>query len=209
MKKNKLKRELLNMKSKIESRYEKHDKTRICQGDILKDFEYKEVYSESEFIDWDIPYIVVLTQDCDLESDHRNRNKMSLLDCDTGESADEEVTQDKFLQSILVCPAYPAKDLRKGIHLNGLDLTMESYNSDRWYPIKTNLNPRYHFLKKQLDMQIQDLVIDFKQYYTIPRNTIYRKYDDKYIGTLNELFRESLSQRFAFYLSRIGLPVID
>ena len=114
------------MKSKIESRYKIHNKARICQGDILQDFKYIEIFSEEDAIEWYIPYIVVMTQDCDLESDLRNRNEVDILDCDTGEAEEKvEITQDKFLQSILVCPAYVAPDLRKGIHLKDLDLTME------------------------------------------------------------------------------------
>ena len=30
-----------------------------------------------------------------------------------------------------------------------------------------------------------------------------------YIGSMKELYREDLSQRFAYYLSRIGLPEIE
>jgi hypothetical protein len=98
--------------------------------------------------------------------------------------------------------------VRLGTHLEELNLTMEKLNSDRWNLIKTNQNSRYYFLDKQSDLQIPDLVIDFKHYYSIQRDILYKEIKRHYIGSINELFRECLSQRFAFYLSRIGLPLI-
>ena len=79
-------------------------------------------------------------------------------------------------------------------------------SNTKWNFIKNNQDPRYHFLRKDLDLQVPELVIDFKHYYTIPRDFLYEKIEHHYLGTMSELFREFLSQRFAFYLSRIGLP---
>jgi hypothetical protein len=68
------------------------------QGDILRDVKFSDW-------DWDakkkdiiiyekeLPYIVILTQDCDLEWDSKYRTTTQKND-------------DKKLQSILVCPAY-------------------------------------------------------------------------------------------------------
>ncbi len=49
------------------------------------------------------------------------------------------------------------------------------------------------------------LIIDFKHYYTIPRNILYQNLDH-YNVSITELHREQLSQRFAYYLSRVGTP---
>ena len=121
----------------------------------------------------------------------------------------DKINQDKFLQSILVCPAYPAEKVRLGTHLEELNLTMVYLNGARWNLVKTNQNSRYHFLDNNSVLQIPDLVIDFKHYYSIPRNILYKEIKNHYIGSMNELFREGLSQRFAFYLSRIGLPLLN
>lgn len=77
-----------------------------------------------------------------------------------------------------------------------------------WNFVKTNQNPRYHLLKGVTELQMQEVVIDFKQYYTIPRDILYEKIVKNYLLSLNELFREELSHRFANYLSRVGVPII-
>lgn len=185
------------MKSKIDSRYVYFKGSRPQQGDILRDFEYKQWLLEKDgkgkIEKLTIPYLVILTQDCDLEQDYYNHS-------------DGEEKQDKFLTSILVCPAYTAESLRSGTHLEELGLVRESYNSDRWSPIKTNQNSRYHHLFPEPALQIPELVLDFKLYYTIPRDIVYQQFKKTYLGTINELFREEVSLRFTNYLSRIGLP---
>jgi hypothetical protein len=205
-----------------DSPYTTHNRERICQGDILRDLKYPEKYLpqhpedySSEESDEDqkalyIPYLVVLTQDCDLEGDYRNRNDILTFDCDTQEDCrKDKITQDKFIQSILICPAYPAKILKKGEHLGDLDFHMQNFKSGTmWNSIKNNTNPRYHFLRKNSEMGVPDMVLDFKHYFTIPREILYDKLEKHYLATINRLFRELLSQRFAFYLSRIGLPPI-
>lgn len=187
------------MKSKIDSIYIRHDDERICQGDIIRDFEYVDYASVvgGKIKIWKriIPYLIVLTQDCDLEWDYTNH-------------AEQKDNQDKFLHSILVCPAYHAEKLRKGTHLEGLGLKMRRINSDRWNLVKKHNNARYHYLEDNKELQIPELVLDFKHYYTVPRDLFYEEAKEHYIGTINELFRESLSQRFTHYLSRIGLPPI-
>ena len=55
------------LKSKIEKPYEKHDCQRACQGDIFKDFEFILVGQNQEVIEFKFNYIIVLTQDCDLQ----------------------------------------------------------------------------------------------------------------------------------------------
>jgi len=203
--------------------YIKHNRERICQGDILTDLKYPEKYLPHHPEDYSskerdeeekglyIPYLVVLTQDCDLEGDYRNRNDILKIDCDTQEDCrKDDITQDKFIQSVLICPAYPAGILKKGEHLGDLDFVMQNFkkSSTMWNSVRNNTNPRYHFLRKNVEMGIPDMVIDFKHYFTVPREILYDKLENHYLATNNRLYREFLSQRFAFYLSRIGLPPI-
>lgn len=187
------------MKSKIDSIFIKHSEERICQGDILRDFEYLEYTPNSKKtgsgIEKNFPYLLVLSQDCDLDLDCKYRTN-------------SKDNQDKFLFSILVCPGYLAEELREGTHLREYELKMQTIDKERWRNIKNNQNPRYHFLKGEKTFQIPDLVLDFKHYYAILRDVLYDNFKDCYIGSINELFREALSQRFAYYLSRIGLPTI-
>lgn len=192
------------MKSKIESVYiVDEEEERICQGDIYRDLEYDyRVYKDEKGgLETDtitLPYMIVLSQDCDLKSDYRNRSQ----------KAEEQESQDKFLHSILVCPGYLAGKLRYGTHLSGpgFNLTMEKYNGTRWDVIKDNKNERYHCLTADLNLQIPDLAIDFKHYFAIPRSKLYDSRKKHYVASINELYREALSQRFAYYVSRVGLP---
>ena len=180
--------------------YEKDSKKHnISQGDIFQDFNYVRwaelIEGDIEIDEIEIPFFVVLTQSCDLEWDFEDRNKS------------ENEKRDKYIQSILVCPAYIADLVRSGDHLEGVGLIMEKQTSAPWSIIKNN-NKRYHFLEKNEELGIPDLVIDFKQYYTIPTYILYKFYKNHFVGSLKPLFKENLSHRFAFYLSRIGLPDI-
>lgn len=186
--------------SQINSRYIKHEGDRIHQGDIFRDislidWEYEE--NNIKISDLLLPYAIVMTQDCDLNSDFINRQPK------------EPEKHDAYLHNILLCPAYNAEKLKDGTHLDDLKLTMEYQNSERWGLIKRNNNSRYHFLERDESLQIPEAVVDFKHYYTIPRDAIYEKMNGHCIGTVSELFRESLSQRFTYYIGRIGLPDIE
>ncbi len=190
--------------SRINKYYRMHNAGRVVQGDILKD-----VMS----IEWDItsedtndislitkinfPYILILSQDCDLDHDFKNRNDQ------------DAEKHDAYLQSILVCPAYLMAEFKDGVHLKELEMQMEKKGGDNWKKIKKNLDPRYHYLPSYTQFQIPELIIDFKHYYTVPVKFLYQVYPKHYVASIEELFRESLCQRFSFYLSRIGLPELS
>lgn len=187
--------------SKIDSPYWHPAFDRYHQGDILRDIiliQWAEEAEGDQSVQIQaqiLPYSIVMSQDCDLEQDFKNQTDAASKDTD------------KYLQSILLCPAYPALNLKEGSHLEHLDMKMGRLNSDQWRQVKSNNNARYHYLIGAPDYQVPDLAVDFKHFFTIPRNVLYRSdYKDKYIATISELFRENLSMRFAQYLSRIGLP---
>ena len=171
--------------------YFKKEGETIHQGDIFQDFP---TITINDF-EIDISFFVVLTQACDLEQDYKNRNE-------------EKETDDKKIQSVLVCPAYLSNKFRKGEHLNETGLKMEPHNSpSSWNIIKNNNNLRYHLLKGNFSMKVPELIIDFKHYYTIPIEIVYNC-KEHYLCSLDHLFKEDLSQRFAAYLSRVGLPYL-
>ena len=188
------------MKSKIDQYYEQHDCQRISQGDILRDFKFVISGKTGVQIEILFQYIIVLTQDCDLEQGSKVSN--ILEDSQTGL---KKVNQ--YLHNILFVPAFPAELLKKGEHLQGLyKIQTEPLASKLWQKIVKNSDYRYHFLPSCPDYQVPDLLIDFKAYYTLAFDYFLERYHKHYLVTVNELFRESLSQRFAYYLSRIGLP---
>ena len=152
---------------------------------------------EIEITEIDYPYAVVLSQECDLEQDYTNR-------C----NANEE--HDKFLPSILFAPAYLSEKLRYGKHLEEIGMKMQHISSIPWKVVKQNKNYRYHFLDQGLTLGVPELTIDFKHYFTVPRGLFCYQFlnEHHYVASLETLFRETLSIRFGYYLSRIGLPVI-
>jgi hypothetical protein len=177
---------------------------KISQGDIYRDldvvYDVKSVSIETgemEYTEITYTHSIVITQDCDLEQDYQNRGA-------------PEKGHDKYIPCVLLAPAYLAEQLKDGVHLKDVGLSMQKMGGTLWNSVKKNQSLRYHFLAKHLDYNIPELVVDFKHYFTISRNffcEIVMK--DKYMASLAPLYREHLSDRFTHYLSRIGLPDPD
>lgn len=173
---------------------------RVCQGDIFRDIEYieyvQEVKGTVEISRIVFPLVIVLTQDCDLELDFCFRS------ADSSKS-----TQDKYLLSVLVAPLYNLEHVRKGEHLTEIGMHMATIpgKTERQY-LETNQRPRYHYLNFSPDIPIAPSVIDFKHYFSV--NIIYlsKIKKDKFVCSVSLLYREDISQRFASFLARIGLP---
>jgi hypothetical protein len=135
---------------------------------------------------------LVLTQDCDLEQDHRVRG--------------EKQPSDKLLPAILFCEVSTAEELY-GI--------IRQTNKKLWDRIKINKDERYHFLQKvdpacdRLQQGLPELAIDFKRCFTLPTEEVHRWIE---IGEAQRRcvmvspYLEHLASRFAFFLSRIALP---
>ena len=185
------------MKSQITREFERvSPKIRFNQGDILRDISLKiqTDYDEEKgaLIDEiNLSYAIIISQECDLEHDFNSRNGST--------------TQDKYLPNILLLPAYKALSLKSGTH-RGDEIKGEIWDTKRWDPIKNNNNYRFHYIKENTDLQLPELVIDFKHVYTISRDYIYKDISKYYLVSVCELYRELISQRYAYFLSRIGLP---
>lgn len=174
--------------------YDVINKTRLFQGDILEGLSYEiPKLSEGKIIRITPPYSVVLSQDCDLELDYNHRN-------------DPNKNNDKYLQTVLISPAYLSDEFKLGKHMEAIGLKMNEWGGSLWDYIITNQNDRFHYLKEDLVLKLPSIVIDFKHYYTIPIEQIYSTYQKNYKISIKALFREDLSLRFTNYLSRIGLP---
>ena len=181
------------MESQINTKYIKRNyPNRLCQGDILKNVE---ILIASDF-DNDskeytrgfltLQYCVLINQECDLLADYNAR----VL------SNSAEIKADKILPSILLLPAYHAEQFKQGIHLP----QREKWNSDQFRIIKQNNNSRFHYIEAFEDLQIPEMIIDFKHLYTITANIVNKRINDFYLASINELYRESLSQRYCNYL---------
>lgn len=173
---------------------------RVRQGDIYSNVEFIEFAVEAKgLIDISkivFPLVIVLTQDCDLEQDSKVRYGKI-----------RSTTQDKLLLSVLVAPLYNIEHVCSGEHLSELEIKMEPIRREKTpgqYLI-SNQRPRYHYLDFPPGVPIVPSVIDFKHYFSVTVEYLRSKSRD-FVCAVAPLDREDVSQRFASYLSRIGLP---
>jgi hypothetical protein len=174
---------------------------RVCQGDIFKDVELLEYALEAKGI-FEIskivfPLVVVLTQDCDLEQDSRVRS-----------AGPHPPNKDKLLFSVLVAPLYNAEHVYTGEHLADLGMRMAEINRKKTpgNNLRLNETPRYHFIEFPEKINIVPSVIDFKHYFSVNINYLRQVKRKQFVCKVGDLYREDISQRFASFLSRIGLP---
>lgn len=174
---------------------------RVRQGDIFPNVPYYESYVEDKgefaLTVYEFPYVLVLTQDCDLEQNKATRNK--------NQSKPGPVENDKHLISVIVAPLYNSEHLLSGEHLSDIGITSQKFNSGLRRPVISNQNSRYHYIEFDESAVLPNSIIDFKHYFTISLNWLERNINDRTCG-LNPLYRELVSQRFSNYLARIGLP---
>ena len=178
---------------------ERHNFTRVCQGDIIRDVSCIEHVKEAEGIlsvsRIEFPLVVVLTQDCELEQEFRMRTEGAQ-------------SQDKWLVSVLVAPMYNAQHVYRGEQLSQMGLVMQQINQARTHGrlLRNNEIPRYHYMEFPSDVPIVPSVIDFKHYFSVNAQELANTKSSSFVCMVSPLFREDISHRFASYLSRIGLP---
>ena len=189
------------MKSSILKPLEIHECDRITQGDILRDFNFYFVTSNKEVTEISFQYIVVLSQDCDLE---QGQNGIDYINLSTSNT---KIKFNQLIPNILFTPAFIVDEIREGKQLeNFFNISCDRFNSEKYKLIKQNKDERYHFIEGNQDMQLPDLIIDFTVYFTVSTEFFLSNFKNKYLSTVNELYRENLSQRYCNYLNRIGLP---
>lgn len=175
--------------------------SRVCQGDIFRDVQFIEQVSEEDgFIEISritFPLVIVLTQDCDLEQDYRIRW-----------SRESTPNEDKRLFSVLVAPLYNIEHVYTGEHLDTLGMRMHPISKNRTpgKNLRNNTNPRYHYLAFPDNVPIVNSAIDFKHYFSVNIEYLKKLKQSHFVCKVAEIYREDISQRFASFLSRIGLP---
>jgi hypothetical protein len=181
---------------------------RIRQGDILKNVEMVEYAIEDngvmEISKIQFPYSIVLTQDCDLNQDYFNQQDVH----SKKQNSSDKISHDKYLMSVLVAPLYNYEHVRNGEHLSELELAMQLIEKNKTPDkhIRSNSNSRYHYLEFPVDVKLVPQVIDFKHYFTCNLNHLVKHKENNFVCSVSVLYRELISQRFANFLSRIGLP---
>lgn len=175
----------------------------ISQGDVFYNFKMISPYVEDEIT---LPYVMVLSQDCDLQSMSYEIDKLYNI-----EQSEQPIKVKQFIPNVLLVPAFSSAHIFDNTYLEKIykiTSVTEWKSSSLKDRVRQNKDDRYHCFRQFGN--IPELVVDFKCYFSVPiLGLLNNKYKAQYLTTINELFRESLSQRFANYLCRIGLPPVD
>jgi hypothetical protein len=188
-----------------------NDEQRPCQGAIYSDVLYVDrVERETDEGEERVlvqqilfPWVVVLTQECDLQWDYEAR---------WGDK--RPGTFGQVLLSVLAAPMYHADHLHGGTHLSALKVharedapfVCHHIPTDHWDKyVRKNRDPRYHYMDLPESLRLPPVVIDFKHYFGISAEVLAQS-RDKCLGRLGNLDRLHVSQRFASFLTRVGIP---
>ena len=176
---------------------------RINQGDVFSNIihieNWEEVDNTLEISRVHYPYIVILSQDCDLREDNSVRS--------TG-------INDRALVSVLAAPLYNLDLFLRGEHLQHLQINARSFNrknkkgnpTTEYKNLTNNEIPRYHTLEFPEEIHLANSVVDFKHYFSLSVQYLIKIKELHFEYPIPFLYRELLCQRFSNYLSRIGLP---
>lgn len=185
-------------KLKISAKKSKTSQRRICQGDIFTNIEIIEnLKVEGSKIVLNkliFPFIICLNQECDLENDYH-----------TSISESNEC-RDSHLLHLAIAPAFIFEQFLNGTHWGKIfnNNTPSKRSETKVKLIMDNEIPRFHYLKFH-ENEMPELIVDFRHFFTINRDFLYSNLDRR-LCSLDNLFKEKLSQRFSYFISRIGLP---
>ena len=143
------------------------------------------------------PYSIVLTQACDIASYYKIRGKQD----DNGRINRQVIAQ------LILCPAFDEDKFKSGDHL------VEQYNyqtevlpSGDWKAIMKQGRERFHYLPCN-GVDLPNLVIDFKQYFTVPiEGAEIALKDVRQSYKLDHIYYTELADRFAHFLQRVAIP---
>ena len=173
----------------------------LRQGEVLTGLRIKKLAvesvtdgSEDLLVTVPFAFVIVASQDCDLEQDHRIR---------FGDSDKIPTLPSVLLYEVVTAEALKASrpDLNRG--------------SLPWTNAQQNKNERYHFLEavpQDCDARgegLPELAIDFKRYLTVPTEELYARTargDVHRRSRLESPFLEHWSFRHAAFQCRVALP---
>lgn len=135
------------------------------------------------------PFVVVLSQDCDLLQDFERRQ--------AGKSED-------LLSSVFLCPASDVTEFE----------TASKKGRQEKKLIKQNQFPRFHYLRDlpagddSLKEGLPELVLDFKRVFRAPTDEVYYWLaTSKRRCRLVAPYSDHLCNRYSAYIGRVGLPL--
>lgn len=186
------------LENQIKEYYIVKDNTlRIEQGDLLKDVPISQIISENkdtiETIDIVFHHMLVISQDCDLEQFF-------------GAQERDKIHMNQYLHNVILLPCFYRDEIERGTCSDFVGIEQDALSKKQIDKIKKDEILRYQYIRDNNPLAIPELFIDFKAYYTLSPNYLYGMYKNRYMATINALFRERITQRYANYISRIGLP---
>jgi hypothetical protein len=140
------------------------------------------------------PYVIVVTQDCDLEQDHRARTS----------AESPAIPIEKLMPNILFVQAVTWQELIAGLP-KGKDIMKR---------VMQNKDERYQVIE-QIDAPVDAagegvpaLGVDFRRCFTVPTDEVYVQLSSnaRRRCRLNSPYLEHFSKRFADFLNRVALP---
>ena len=177
----------------------------ISQGDIFQNVRYAYIDFEDDekvnIVELEFPLAIIISQACDVRFMDELQAKRS-----------GKIT--KFMPSILLCPIYDESTLKKAKHIdeitlkNILELTNDIFfYSKDVHVTKNDLHYRYHALNVTMNKKvlIQDMIIDYKHYFSVPIKYLFENKSNR-IASLEPIFAEQITLKFANYLSRVAIP---
>lgn len=141
-------------------------------------------------------YSVIVSQDCDLNSDFYNREEMEANVEKKGK------LEPKLLSNVLLCEA----SMWSSLSAIGID------SKDR---LKKNQDIKYHYLQNVSEKQdlkgvgIDALVISFHRSFSVSTKDLLERIKTAQTdrrAIMNSPYFEHLSDRFTYYVGRVGLP---
>ena len=180
----------------------------ICQGDVFTDVQYNYIDCESndsvEIVQYTFPMAMIISQACDV---------ISMSEMTIGGAG----MTTKFMPSVLMCPIYDADNARQTNHINTVfkelqiskldDPKTPLINKKEMEIINKDWHYRYHSLSVKIGKEsvLDDAIIDFKHYFTVPTSYLIRKRENR-IFNLGDIYAEQITLKFATYLSRVAIP---
>ncbi|WP_411728633.1 hypothetical protein [Methyloglobulus sp.] len=186
----------------VRAKYQASNKNNsLRQGEILTDvIQYKPVADDLREDNQELsfepivhPFAIVVTQDCDLDWDFRDRKA-------------KKSQSVKFLNSILLCEIATAREIRD----NG-----ENMNSGAWKLVVSHRDERFYFFEKissACDFEqigLPELTADFKRIFGIDAEILYRQIEVGMVKRRSILvspYLEHFSRRYHSFHERIALP---
>ena len=179
----------------------------VQQGDIFKDvtyiFDFKRNDDEIEIIELTFPYVLIVSQSCDML--HASRLLSS-----------EIRSESKMMFSVLAVPLFERETIISGKHLQELiekkvmdfDINESFISDEDKKVIKNGFHYRFHEIDFPEESRIPNSIIDLKSFFTINLTSINQMKKQR-VGRLNDWASQQIVNKLSAFMARVGLPDVS